>query len=899
MPHLALRECGRLAAAFIGVTSLPRIQRRRAAARQATANGAWGTVILPFGRYFARRADMLTWDGFKTIVPIDNISPFSGVGEPDPEMQRFADSERVNERVKTDVRKDLAARLAEADAQFLVVDNSTALLFHREVNGRLYTVLPGEDTDLMDMLSNTDAAEAPTLAFKISHDGLTESLRSIYDSFVRACLDSFDPANIILVRSHAARFWISDDGTIAPTDIDRRDARFLEALDYYFIAQTGCRVADGTLGYFPSAVSWQSFDHRLRRVIEEDLVALCTSHLANDAPGPPEADPARHLSRKTSAADHVVGAFRGSRPVDENWLQEYFAAGGASYDDLLALAYLEQRDPGGGDELVRSCVRYAVADPSSHPLAVTKRRFDRSLRALRGWPWGPLVGLREWRRDSLQRRIRGWHWGSLRGVRHRLLTFQGRRWSRLRALQGWWWGALRVPAGALWTPQIAVTCGSVVLRFLGDGSLRRVPVSRVAVSEADAVVDGRLPVTPLNLLDVLGSWPVYLERGRRRITAAPQVVVSDVDELVDTCFWIDWAKVLNNERVVITTANPASVPARGPDAKTDLSFIFDPNTRIGTVGGGLMDQVSHIALYDDLCSPEGLDYYLDDLRYTWWRSHNGFEASRLAPDLERRRITRLVSQLLIESFRDEVMKTRFPWVYNQSRVWYDLGLREATVVTRDHVNSRRLMEIGPEFPVRIYTEAEELGELIREPPSPLCFYTTQQRIPIVPESAVAIRRVFRYHHLESSGVDRDVARTADLLRSAPHVAFHVRRGDYTHPSFDTGGWHSRQSQYIEAIRFLIECELGTSDFNVAVFSDDLEFVEAHLSDYGLDRVTGEVRFIRGNNHFKSIFDSYLMSLCQVIVGSVGSFAATTSLLADPPSVFIRARPEAVRVEWRR
>ena len=86
---------------------------------------------------------------------------------------------------------------------------------------------------------------------------------------------------------------------------------------------------------------------------------------------------------------------------------------------------------------------------------------------------------------------------------------------------------------------------------------------------------------------------------------------------------------------------------------------------------------------------------------------------------------------------------------------------------------------------------------------------------------------------------------------------------------------------------------------MAVFSDDLDFVAAHVSDYGLDRVTGEVRFIRGNTHFKSIFDSYLMSLCPVIVGSIGSFAATTSLLADPPSVFIRARPEGVHVEWRR
>jgi hypothetical protein len=855
-------------------------------------------VILPFGRYFAARADLLTRDGFKTVVPIDGVSPFSGVGEPDPEMQRFADSERANARVKTDVRKDLAARLAQAEARFLVVDNSTALLLHREVNGRLYAVLSGEASDLMDTLWNADPAQAGSLAFKLSRNGFTESLRSTYDSFVRACLDNFDPARIILVRSHVARFCVKENGTIAPTDVDRRDARFLEELDDTFIEQTGCRVADGTLGYFPSAVSWQSFDHRLRRVIEEDLVKLCTSHREDDSPGPPDTVPAPRAQRGTSAADHVVGAVRQGSPVDRNWLKEYFAAGGASYDDLLALAYLKQRDPGGGDELIRTCVRYAVADPGSHPLAVTRRRFDRSVRALRGWPWGPLGGLRALRWGSLQRSLRGWRWGSLRGARGRLRTLPNPQWNWLRALHGFWRGALRVPPGELWTPEIAVPCGSVVFRFLGDGSLRRVRVSRVAVSEADAVVEGRLPVTPLNLLEVLGSWPVYLERGRRKITAAPRVVVSNVDELVDSCFWIDWAKVLDNERVVITNAAPASVPAHGPEAKTDLSFVFDPNTRIGTVGGGLMDQVTHIALFDDLCRPHRLDYYLEDLRYTWWRSHNGFEASRLAPDLERRRITRLVSHALIESFRDEVMKTRLPWVFNQSRVWYDLGLREATVVTRDYFNSRRLMEIGPEFPVRIYTKPEELGDLIREPPSPICFYTTQHRIPIVPESAVAIRRVFSYHHLESSGLDPDVARTADLLRSAPHVAFHVRRGDYMHPHFDTGGWHSQQSHYIEAIGF-IESELGTSDFNVAVFSDDLEFVEAHVSDYGLDRVTGEVRFMRGNNHFKSIFDSYLMSLCPIIVGSVGSFAATTSLLADPPSVFIRARPEAVRVEWRR
>ena len=663
MPLLTVRERVRSAAALdaaVGVLRRSPIGRRRTASPHGRPAGARGTVILPFGRYFAGRVDMLTRDGFKTIVPINGISPFSGVGDPDPEMQRFADSERVNERAKTDVRKDLAARLADADAEFLVLDNSSALLCHREVNGRLYTVLPGEDTDLMDTLWSADAAEAGTLTVKLSRDGLTQNLRSTYDSFVRACLDSFDPANIILVRSHAPRFWVAENGRIAPTDVDRRDARFLEALDDYFLEQTGCRVADGTLGHFPSARSWQSFDHRLRRVIEADLVEVCTARRADDSPVPPRIVPDRDLPQKASAADHVVGASRKDRPVDWNWLLKYFAAGGASYDDLLALAYLAQRDTGEHDDLVRACVRSAIADPSSHPVAVTKRRFDRSVRALRGWPWGPLGGLRGWHWGSLKRSLRSWRWGSLRGVPGQHETWRGGRWSRLQALQSWWWAVLRVPAGELWTPQIAVPCGSVVFHFLGDGSLRRVPVSRVATSEADAVVDGRLPITLGNLLDVLGSWPVYLERGRRGITAAPRVVVSDVGELVDSCSWIDWATVLEHERVVITTADPASVPARGPETKTDLSFIFDPGARIGTVMGGLMDQITHIALLDDLCTPQGLDYYLDDLRYTWWRSHNGFEASRLAPDLERRRITRLVSQPLIESFREEVIEDPAP-----------------------------------------------------------------------------------------------------------------------------------------------------------------------------------------------------------------------------------------------
>ena len=96
MQHLRLRESVRLAAAFVGGA-------QPAACPATEGSGTAGCGQRRLGDYdpalravLRGRADMLTRDGFKTLVPIDGISPFSGVGEPDPEMQRYADSERVN-----------------------------------------------------------------------------------------------------------------------------------------------------------------------------------------------------------------------------------------------------------------------------------------------------------------------------------------------------------------------------------------------------------------------------------------------------------------------------------------------------------------------------------------------------------------------------------------------------------------------------------------------------------------------------------------------------------------------------------------------------------------------------------------------------------------------------------
>ena len=144
------------------------------------------------------------------------------------------------------------------------------------------------------------------------------------------------------------------------------------------------------------------------------------------------------------------------------------------------------------------------------------------------------------------------------------------------------------------------------------------------------------------------------------------------------------------------------------------------------------------------------------------------------------------------------MRPRLPWAFDQSRVWYDLGLREATVVTVDYVNSRQADGDRPDLPgpdLRRGGGARRAHQAATEPD--LLLHHPAPNPDREPESAAAIRRVFSYHHLEEAGLDPDVARTAELLRSAPHVAFHVRRGDYLH--HDPGGWHAERSHYIEAI----------------------------------------------------------------------------------------------------
>ena len=438
-------------------------------------------VLLPFGRYFAGRADMFTRDGFKTIAPIDGVSPFSGVGEPDPEMQRYADSDRVNERVRTEVHKDLAARLAQADADYLVVDNSTALLTHRQVNGRLYTVHAREETDLMDALWNTHAhpgARARRQALpRWLHQSNEVDLRLLHPCLPGQLRPREDRPGPV---PHGARSGSRRTArSRRPMSIGATRGSST-TLDDYFIEQTGCRVAAGALSHFPSAVqvadlrppTAEGDRGRPRGALQLAPAVGCSAPSTSPRP--------RDAGRTTSAADHVVGAFRQNRPVNQKWLRQYFETGGASYDDLLALAYLDQGHPGSDDDLIRSCVRSAVADAHSQPLIDDEARFR------------PLASRSSW--------LAVVHADASRA------GSSGPRRSRCPARASCCASSATAPSSGF--PCRGWGCRRP-MRSSTDGSRSRRSTSA----------------------DVVGSWPIYLERGRRGITTAFRVVVADAEEL--------------------------------------------------------------------------------------------------------------------------------------------------------------------------------------------------------------------------------------------------------------------------------------------------------------------------------------------------------------------------------
>ena len=78
-------------------------------------------------------------DFAKEPFKITGVSPFNIIGEADPSLQKYAECERTNPRVKADIRKNFDKICEKSYCDWFVIDNSAAFMGLTQINNQFYS----------------------------------------------------------------------------------------------------------------------------------------------------------------------------------------------------------------------------------------------------------------------------------------------------------------------------------------------------------------------------------------------------------------------------------------------------------------------------------------------------------------------------------------------------------------------------------------------------------------------------------------------------------------------------------------------------------------------------------------------------------------------------------------
>ncbi len=123
------------------------------------------------------------------------------------------------------------------------------------------------------------------------------------------------------------------------------------------------------------------------------------------------------------------------------------------------------------------------------------------------------------------------------------------------------------------------------------------------------------------------------------------------------------------------------------------------------------------------------------------------------------------------------------------------------------------------------------------------------------------------------------------IQSTNSVSVHIRRGDYV-----TLGWAMEP----EFCRMCIKKFLngGGSNWDVFVFSDDIEWCKEHREELGLTQF-GNITFVEGNAKGKNYLDMQLMSKCKGMILSNSAFCYLAALLNVDLQRYVNPTPREV------
>ncbi|MFK4729844.1 hypothetical protein ROT00_09175 [Agromyces mediolanus] len=776
-----------------------------------------GTTVQVLGDHYVADLGLRLERDFSVVSRVSGVSPFTLGAPRDVGLEAADDDAPLTPRAGLDLNKDLLTTLRSAHADVLVVDLTGALRPVAAIGVGWYTAAPEETSWLADLVAAETAASRAIEPHLVAP---SKELLGQFDAFARVVHDVYGPERVVLVTAHVAEFcW--DGARLVPRgriQEARAAAALLAGLERRFEQITGCRSIVISRSFLPCGDPGPT-DLRLgpdfADALERAVVAVCRS-----AAPTPSTDLARVPSAGTSRfTEWAHRTLTRGLPYTGQLVDRRLAALSAISDgDAIALAALVAALP--EDAAWPAVVDRLCRHPDSAPARRARTMFERNVDALSGYRYCFVEGLEDLSPE---------------------------------------------PRGVVFLP------GGIVLRFDPAGA-QAVELRHPRTSPWDhrRTIERGYVFSVDEIEDVLGSWPLYLERARRGDDAPFVLDHPDLAAFADSLLTVDYPDVLADERLCVTVAGrlPTDLDWR---PRVDAGFLFEPDTRVCCLRSGFGDQLYYYVQARQAAERHGLRLFLDDLLYD--NDELIARTPHIRPDvLPFTASSGVFSELFSRRLRTARVRGLQERRDNRSE-YQRMGLHEM-VLAVDRVHLRACYD-RRQYPSALTVQVIDLAgydRLVASPPGVLFLDVLAK--PTLLGYRLLEHKADWESAIELAPLGSETAREIEAqMLASDAIVVHIRRGDRVALGMADGDAYYRD--FVHRTAQLDHLE----DKHWFVFSDDLDYCRTHRVELGLDVAGERITFVEGNHHYASIDDFHLMALGRAIVCGRSGFSAAAAMVS--------------------
>lgn len=407
------------------------------------------------------------------------------------------------------------------------------------------------------------------------------------------------------------------------------------------------------------------------------------------------------------------------------------------------------------------------------------------------------------------------------------------------------------------------------------------PVEKVDLSQSlnyMSVID-RGYVCTIGEADALcSSLSFYLERAKGGKGSSPVTIKYEtLDEFYDSLYYTDYSEILENEKFVLTVGeNECEIQNYSP--KCDLSFLFQENVKIVSMGNGFNDQINFFNFAKVLQNEFDSKIYFDDIFTTVSSAGSHFT------NIELHRIV------------NENIQSMFLSNYFSEKLMSYLGEHQRGFATLpQNLNECGFTDITAYSVAGGVFENAKCNRILIKDCTPTYLANNLDRIHSMKCSYYYFyTHIYDFYsdkcknvgeYLSFPKFDDDVNIEYErLMQECDAVVIHFRRGDYI--QFTMGKNCVDDTNYTD-FNFYIEAISRLQTINdypnkkYFIFSDDVSWVQKHTKEVGLDLIgDAPIYYINHNVYNESYKDMQLMMNGKIMIISQSGFATNAAFLSD-------------------